>query len=201
MLISWIDLLLIFLFFNPTGDIKIGTEGTAKYKMEATVRDYTALDGCRFLLELKDGTRLLPVELSNPDFLFSEGQLVKISYSEVKGLMTTCMSGAMTVKLECIEEIKPGEKKGQLFIKKECFDTQAPLTIAWMNKAILRNRVSEVKKGYLQEEPQYVLFGNINVMVFSCTGQLICEYPLNTKSTCETPVENLKDLKSVWTQK
>ena len=40
---------------------------------EAKVLDYTGLDGCRFLLELKDGTRLLPISLSDPEFLFCPG--------------------------------------------------------------------------------------------------------------------------------
>lgn len=201
MISFWLSLII----FHLTGVdlVKVVTPeyGLAKCKVDATVRDYTALDGCRFLLELKDGTRLLPVELSDPAFLFSEGQLLKINYSEVKDVVTSCSTAAIPVKIECIQEIKPGEKKGQVFFKKECFDTPAPLSVAWINKLILRNRVTEVKKGYLNNEPQYILYGNVNIMVFSCTGDLLCEYPWNATDNCATPVEELKDLRSIWTQK
>ena len=201
MILLWINMLMLHLLAPQLGSNSFDLEEKAKCKTDATVRDYTALDGCRFILELKDGKRLLPVELSDPEFLFSEGQLVKITYTEVKGAVTNCMTGSMAIKLECIQEIKPGEKKGQVFTKKECFDTQAPLSVAWINKVVLRNRVTEVKKGYFNNEPQYILYGNVNIMVFSCTGELLCEYPWNSTDTCTTPVEDLTELRSIWTQK
>ena len=68
------------------------SKNTGECAEEATVRDYTGLDACRFLLELKDGTRLIPVELSDKEFLFSEGQLVKISYKKMKDVVTACLT-------------------------------------------------------------------------------------------------------------
>jgi len=197
----WTCFMIFNFLHNQPNALSAPRDEFAKCKIDATVRDYSALDGCRFLLELKDGTRLLPVELSEPDFLFSEGQLVKINYSEAKGAMTTCMTGSLAVKVECIQQIQPGEKPGQVFFKKECFDTQAPLSIAWINKAVIRNKVSEVKKGYLDNNPQYILYGNATVMLFTCTGELVCEYPANSATSCTAQIESLKELRSIWTQK
>lgn len=172
-----------------------------KCKVDAKVLDYTALDGCRFILELKDGTRLMPVELSDKEFLFSEGQQVKITYTEAKGVVSTCMTSAVPVKIECIQQVKEGTKPGQVFIKKECYDTEAPLNVAWLNRVILRNKVIDVKKGYENQLPYYVLYGNVNVMLFNCAGGIECEYALTSLGSCSERIESLSNLKSVWSQK
>jgi len=85
----------------------------------ATVRDLTGLDGCGFVLELEDGTRLeprvllpfcgtppIPKEITEDPlygFEFVDGKRVKISYEET-GDMSICMVGPV-VKITCIEEV------------------------------------------------------------------------------------------------
>lgn len=168
---------------------------------QAIVRDYTGLDGCRFLLELKDGTRLIPVELSDPSFLFSEGQIIKFKYTSMKDVVTACLTAAIPVRLSCIEEIKSGIKTPQEFLKRDCIDTETPLGIAWMNKLVIRNKITEVKKGYLNADPYYFFIENVHIMVFNCKGDMACEYEKNAKSSCEAKYSILNDLKSLWAQK
>lgn len=90
----------------------------------ATVKDLRGLDGCGFVFELADGTRLLPTPLlvvcfapSNEseqivdplvNFEFIDGKQVRISYEEVTDMANICMTGKM-VKITCIEEIKVTE--------------------------------------------------------------------------------------------
>lgn len=85
----------------------------------ATVRDLTGLDGCQFVFELEDGTRLepirstmfcgtppLPKEVTEDplyNFEFVDGKRVKISYNLV-GSMSVCMVGPV-VKITCIQEV------------------------------------------------------------------------------------------------
>jgi hypothetical protein len=84
----------------------------------ATVRDLTGLDGCGFVLELTDGTKLLPQQIircgtppqtkeMNDDpllgFEFIDGKKVRISYEKING-QSICMAGPM-VKITCIEEV------------------------------------------------------------------------------------------------
>ena len=191
----------IFLILPFLTGREISEAYSAKCKVDAKVLDYTALDGCRFILELKDGTRLMPVELSDREFLFSEEQQVKITYTEAKDVVSTCMTAAIPVKIECIQQVKEGKKPGQVFFKKECYDTDAPLNVAWLNRIILRNKVTDVKKGYSDQKPFYILYGNVNVMLFNCTGGLECEYALTSLSPCSDRIESLSNLKSVWSQK
>lgn len=85
----------------------------------ATVSDLTGLDGCGFVFELEDGTRLepvrpvifcgtppLPKEITEDPlfgFEFVDGKRVKISYEE-KESPSVCMVGPV-VKITCIKEV------------------------------------------------------------------------------------------------
>ncbi len=84
----------------------------------ATVRNLTGLDGCGFVFELADSTRLEPLRLlycgtpplpkevtDDPlyNFVFAEGKKVKIGYEQTKAL-SICMVGPV-VKITCLEEM------------------------------------------------------------------------------------------------
>jgi hypothetical protein len=87
--------------------------------IHATVKDLTGLDGCGFVFELEDGSRIEPIRPSlfcgtpplpkeiteNPlyGFEFIDGKRVKISFEET-GSPSICMVG-LVVKVTCIEEI------------------------------------------------------------------------------------------------
>lgn len=58
----------------------------------ATVVDYSELDGCTYLLELADGVKLQPVNLS--DEFKRKGLKLFITYKFQDG-MSTCMAGRM----------------------------------------------------------------------------------------------------------
>lgn len=78
----------------------------------ATVKDLTGLDGCGFVFELENGSRLEPLILmtlvADPNdplqgFEFVDGKRVKIAYEELDNA-SACMVGPV-VKITCIEEI------------------------------------------------------------------------------------------------
>lgn len=86
--------------------------------VEATVRDLTGLDGCGFVFELEDGTRLEPLRLmycgtpplakeitEHPlyQFEFVEGKKVIIGYEDTKAL-GVCMVGPL-VEITCLTEV------------------------------------------------------------------------------------------------
>lgn len=90
-------------------------EGDSSCTTSATVRDLTGLDGCRFIFELEDGTRLEPQGnpsdapgSKNPEdpltgFNFAEGKLVRIGYYESDN-GSICMVGK-PVRITCLQEI------------------------------------------------------------------------------------------------
>ncbi|PSL45548.1 hypothetical protein CLV51_104253 [Chitinophaga niastensis] len=81
------------------------TQSSAGCKFEGVVKDMSGLDGCGLLIELKDGTRLQPVEFAHPGFTLKAGQAVKLNYTELKDRMSTCMGGKMA-RIDCITAIK-----------------------------------------------------------------------------------------------
>jgi hypothetical protein len=92
----------------------------------ATVRDLTGLDGCGFVFELQDGTRLEPYivfrcgtpplpanEPIDPiiDFKWVDGKTVFINYEPVPDAVSPCMVGQI-VKITCITDAPiPSEDK------------------------------------------------------------------------------------------
>jgi hypothetical protein len=116
----WI--LVVMVFFIACEDET--TTNTCNPGTLATVKDLTGLDGCGFVFELADGTRLepqmwgycgtppLPKEVTeNPlyNFQFVDGKKVRIGYEEVKDAASICMVGKI-VKITCIEEINSIEE-------------------------------------------------------------------------------------------
>ena len=82
---------------------------------EAVVKDLTGLDGCGFVFELQDGTRLIPeqrVYVQAPDlqddpiyhFEMKDGEKVKISYRDSE-LLGACMAGEI-VFITCITSLE-----------------------------------------------------------------------------------------------
>ena len=84
----------------------------------ATIRDLTGLDGCGFVFELNDSTRLEPVRVfscgtpSSPDIVLLDplanfdvvdGKKVFINYTVIEGYVSTCMVG-QGVRITCIKE-------------------------------------------------------------------------------------------------
>ena len=73
--------------------------------IKATLRDYTGLDGCGFVLVLDNGEVLEMGGFDEePDFQFNDGMEVSISYDEMQGMATICMVGTI-VRIMCMDII------------------------------------------------------------------------------------------------
>ena len=72
----------------------------------ATVKDFTGLDGCTFLIILENGDKLLPAKVNDESFTFRDGQKIRFDYKEMKDAMSICMAEKMIIEVTCIEEIE-----------------------------------------------------------------------------------------------
>jgi hypothetical protein len=68
-----------------------------------TVKDYTGLDGCGYIIELDNGEKLEPLMSSIP-FKLRDNMRVKLSYKELSGMASICMVGKI-VEILCMEEV------------------------------------------------------------------------------------------------
>jgi len=71
----------------------------------ATVKDFTGLDGCTFLLILDNGDKYLPAEINDPNFVLKDQQRIKFGYKELKDQMSICMAEQKIVSITCIQVI------------------------------------------------------------------------------------------------
>ncbi len=93
--------LLVFtiLLFSYTSCEKDNPTGLGE--IEGIVRDYTGLDGCGFIIELMNGEKLEPVEVTDTNFVFMDGQRVAVTYTELTDMGSYCMVGKV-VRIETI---------------------------------------------------------------------------------------------------
>jgi hypothetical protein len=111
-----------FSLLNCDEEQLMGT--TCEEGVLATVRDLSGLDGCSFVFELADGTKLepqmigycgtppLPKEITeNPlyNFEWVDGKQVRIGYEEITDAASICMVGKI-VKITCVEEVSITEE-------------------------------------------------------------------------------------------
>jgi hypothetical protein len=85
----------------------------------ATVKDFSGLDGCGWVLVKDNGEKLEPYFPGNPgneslntdsfspSFSLRDGQRVRIGYEVLEDMASICMIGK-TVKIICIEEVPSG---------------------------------------------------------------------------------------------
>jgi hypothetical protein len=79
-------------------------EDTFLCSEKATLRDFTGLDGCSYVLVLDDEEVLEIGDLEfEPDFQFRDGLRVSVSYEELSS-SSVCMVGSI-VRVLCIDPI------------------------------------------------------------------------------------------------
>ncbi len=70
--------------------------------VKANFSDLTGLDGCGFVIELENGKRIEPTNLSDFSVLPENGKPIWLKYHITNGA-STCMVGDI-VEIECISE-------------------------------------------------------------------------------------------------
>lgn len=71
--------------------------------VKATIKDFTGLDGCGWVLVLEDDTRLEPLNLVGQTVAPADGKKVWLRYKVANNSASICMVGEM-VEITCIGE-------------------------------------------------------------------------------------------------
>jgi hypothetical protein len=96
-----IPFLFSILFFVACDDDKGGVQPDVS---EGIVRDYTGLDGCGYIIEMDNGEKLEPVEMTDTSFHFYDGQHVEVWYTELTDVGSFCMAGKI-VRIDSIRAL------------------------------------------------------------------------------------------------
>lgn len=78
------------------------TTNRCENSQEGTLKDLTGLDGCGWIIQLSDSTKLEPINLDDFDIELTENKTVCIKFHERKDLGSYCMVGKV-VEIDFIE--------------------------------------------------------------------------------------------------
>ena len=149
---------------------EIGGENPA-CNIEATVKDFTGLDGCTFLIVLDNGDKLLPAKINNEAFELKDNQRIRFAYKEMPDMMSICMAEKMAVEVTCIEELDARP------VIPQCYDIVDPEQVAWMNKLIKTQDTKTVKKyKYRDDGWAYLFTAGSQQLLYDCQGTKLCEF-------------------------
>lgn len=195
-----------FLFLLAISFLVIPSCNTAKdsgddqCKHSGTVKDYTGLDGCKWMIEMSNGEKLQPISETGEALPFFDGQLIKFSYKEVKDGMSICMAGKM-VRLTCISTTDVAPETPN-----PCLETpESVMSIAWMKREIEKSDIDAVYETVIEDARAYY-FHNSKCcdqlsFLFDCQGNKLCINGGITGGDCFEMHGNLdpKKMKQVWT--
>ncbi|MCB0677454.1 MAG: hypothetical protein KDC30_12235 [Saprospiraceae bacterium] len=156
------------------------------------VRDMSQLDGCRFLIELANGVRLLPADGIPDDFPLTDGMAIKFDYEVLEGQMSICMAESAIVRITCIQA------SGERPEIPTCHDTTDPGSVEWMQAALEKHAPYEVVKYPYLDGWAYFFRGGPVSYLYDCQGNFLCEAPGKMLNDCVRKVQGLGEGEVIW---
>lgn len=170
---------LLLTLFSCKTNKDAATISTANCKTLATVKDFSGLDGCSLMIVLDNGQKLLPAKINDETFVLKDGQQIKLDYKKIEDAMSVCMAENASIEITCIELISG------IPVPKECFDTEAPMTVNWMKEVINTTSPSSIQKyKYRTDGWAYLFFVKTKQVLYDCQGTLLCEHEGSGMNKC-----------------
>ncbi len=172
-------LLFACFIFSCTSNKDASKVNTSDCQTLATVKDFTGLDGCGLMIVLDNGDKLIPNTISDANFELREGQRIKISYTELEDMMSSCMAEKAHIDITCIELIegKP--------IVKECYDTTDLTVVPWMKEVVSSTKPNRViKYNFRTDGWAYLFITDKKQLFYDCQGTLLCEHEGDEANPC-----------------
>ncbi|MEM6967234.1 MAG: hypothetical protein AAF573_20900 [Bacteroidota bacterium] len=162
-----------------------------------TLKDFTGLDGCKFMIVLDNGEKLQPVKYEDADVELKDGQRIKFGYKEVTDQMSICMAGKM-VEITCFEYTNESPVTGTDPVRLPCLKTLDPYEAEWGKMAMQKtNAYQVVRYTYRTDGWAYLFNGPQKNMIVDCQGTVICE--CGAKETkCDDQVKNYSNELVIW---
>ncbi|MEL6866213.1 MAG: hypothetical protein AAFP19_17420 [Bacteroidota bacterium] len=162
-----------------------------------TVKDFTGLDGCKFLIVLEDGKKLLPAKTRYPDFVYQDNQKVRFGYTELKDMMSVCMTEDMAIEITCITALKSvGE---DIPIKKDCVKSESGTDVEWIAEKATSTKATKIMRyEFLDGFAYHFITDSKRSPVYDCQGNLLCEVETSIRQ-CSRQVNDPDAGKVIWT--
>ena len=184
----------LFFFATIAWCLSCKTKSVMPYECNnvGTVKDFTGLDGCGMLIELKNGALLNPVK-RNEHISLEDGEVITFSYKELPDMMSNCMREKMSVEITCLKKMDKTPTGIGV-----CVDTDNPFEIGWMDHAIDLHNPNQVLKYKDGNEWAYLFRSIPNSYLYDCKGKMIC-VTKNDHDKCHTDhIDHLGQGKIIW---
>jgi len=162
----------------------------------ALIKDMRGTDGCEWLLELDDGTRVLPAAMPKIDFEFENNVLVKIGYMEVKDGMSACMAENKIVNITCIEKV--AKTGGIRPAKNGCDKLNGPFDAGWMKDLVIKHKPTKIDRYNHLDGFAYYLQSATKSYLYDCTGALLCEVEGKASNDCTKKIKSMSEKFTIW---
>jgi hypothetical protein len=149
-----------------------------KCNTPATVVDHSGLDGCGLLLQLIDGSLLLPMNAD--EFDLKAGEQVRISYQQTEA-MSICMKEDQIVKLTCLQPVRPTP----------CSTIVQLEDAAWLVALRDSYMPSKIIQYHFRDVPMFQIITSTEERWYDCRGNLRCVN--NDTNHCVLDPTQLKD--------
>ncbi len=157
-----------------------------------TVKNFSSLDGCGFLIELGNGDLLNPVKI-NGTFQIEDQQVISFSYVKLDDMMSICMREKASVEITCIQALgdTPAGSIG-------CYNTNNPFEVEWMDQAIDLHNPNQILKYEVKKEWAYLFRSFPNSYLYNCKGKLICETKNDHDNCLNRHIAPLGEGQVIW---
>lgn len=167
---------------------------------EAMVKDFTGMDGCRFMFVLDNGDKLNPNEMPLMDFKLANNQKVKISYDIVKDGLSACMMEKHIIKVNCIELI--GQTGGVKPVKTACVKVDNFSESKWLKSIAGEMKpIKVLRYTYLGDGWAYLLDNGLEKRLIDCQGTEICTIEGKAMNTCSIKIKSLGKGTTIYSTK
>ncbi len=154
-------------------DSKLPCDHSANIAMDADA-------DCGLLLSMPNGMILQPVTFPDVDFIFEDGQNVRVSFLEMKSAESDCEKSQMMVELTCLEKDWTfNDAKSE-----DCEDTIDAFSVGWMKRMLHEVDVEKITKYDYRNEKAYAFEGKKGTLLSDCYGNELCRIRPGEKQDC-----------------
>jgi hypothetical protein len=160
------------------------------WQAEGILTDMRSLDGCQWLIKLKDGKKLQPIYWAGGAPECREGLIIRFAYEVANDVASTCMAEDLNIRVLDYAIVKPG--------KKECVRVLDPYRVSWMLPLLDQYQpYSIVRYDYEDGWAYWFQCGQRNYL-YDCQGNFLCESVGRVYDECMERVANMTNAEVIW---
>jgi hypothetical protein len=156
----------------------LGEKEPTRCKTHGTVRDYTNVEDCGYIIETEAGLFLFPQHLASEDkdFFLEPGLNIRFDYTILPNAMSLCPAKGKTAEITCITKLPNRDV--------DCVDCDSPSS-DWMLQLIDILKPITIHKYLTDKEILYLFDCPAEKVLYDCKGNCICQEYKKDNNKCQ----------------